>query len=405
MRAGRLPGPGCFIVRVLYLTRWFPHPSNNGSKIRIYNLMRRIAAHHQVTLLSFADTPHVNVDAPALRAICQEIYVVPWKPFQPDGLKAKAAFFNPSPRSVVDTFSPEMAARIETLLSSGAYDLVVASEFDCANYSARFNGTPAIFEDPELGAIYEEYALARSVKKRVRHYLTWLKQRRHLRRLLQNFRACTVVSERERELVSMIAPHYKPIEVVPNCITVSDYVDVQERPEPDTLIFTGSFSYYPNYEAMVWFLRDVFSQVLAEIPDTHLRITGDHQNRPLPNKQNVTLTGFVEDIRPLIAASWISIAPIWQGGGTRLKILEAMALRTPVIATSKGAEGLDVQQGEHLLIADTPADFAAATLRLLRDAPLRQRLVENGYRLVCEKYDWDQVAPHFLQLMEWVAQR
>ena len=141
----------------------------------------------------------------------------------------------------------------------------------------------------------------------------------------------------------------------------------------------------------------------AEIPDVCLTITGDHANLPLPSTENVTLTGFVDDIRPLIASSWISLAPIQVGGGTRLKILEAMALRTPVVATSKGAEGLDATPGEHLLIADTPEAFAATTVRLLREPELRQYLADNAYQLVSQKYDWAAAMPQFLNLVDRVA--
>jgi glycosyltransferase involved in cell wall biosynthesis len=132
-------------------------------------------------------------------------------------------------------------------------------------------------------------------------------------------------------------------------------------------------------------------------------ITGDHANLPLPPADRVTLTGFVDDVRPLIAAAGVSVVPLRVGGGTRLKILEAMALRTPVVTTSKGAEGLDVQPGEHLLIADTPEAFAAASLRLLQEPGLRQRLADNAYRLVAEKYDWAVTMPRFLELVERVA--
>jgi glycosyltransferase involved in cell wall biosynthesis len=117
----------------------------------------------------------------------------------------------------------------------------------------------------------------------------------------------------------------------------------------------------------------------------------------------VTLTGFVDDVRPLIAQSWISVVPLHTGGGTRLKILEAMALGTPVVATSKGAEGLDVQSGRHLLIADTPEAFAQSAIRLLKEPELRRQLAKSAYQLIREKYDWAVVIPRFLALTERVA--
>jgi glycosyltransferase involved in cell wall biosynthesis len=117
----------------------------------------------------------------------------------------------------------------------------------------------------------------------------------------------------------------------------------------------------------------------------------------------VILAGYVENVRSLIARSWVSIAPLFNGGGTRLKILEAMALGTPVVATTKGAEGLDLQSEEHLLIADTPEAFAQQILRLLNGPSLRNRPAENAYPLIREKYDWAIVMPRFLNLVETIS--
>jgi glycosyltransferase involved in cell wall biosynthesis len=130
-----------------------------------------------------------------------------------------------------------------------------------------------------------------------------------------------------------------------------------------------------------------------------LTITGDDAGKTLPAAANVLRTGFVEDVRPVIARAAVSIAPIFTGGGTRLKILEAMALRTPVVSTTKGAEGLDIEHGRHLLIADTAEVFADAVLSLLRDAQFRQGLAERAYQLVTEKYDWAAVMPLFLNVV------
>jgi glycosyltransferase involved in cell wall biosynthesis len=117
------------------------------------------------------------------------------------------------------------------------------------------------------------------------------------------------------------------------------------------------------------------------------------------------LSGYVEDVRPLVAGARVCVAPIRQGGGTRIKILEAMALGTPVVATSKGAEGLEVIEGEHILLADDPAGFANSTLRLLRDAELRQRLATNARRLVEQRYDWAQIGKQFVALVEATVER
>jgi glycosyltransferase involved in cell wall biosynthesis len=184
---------------------------------------------------------------------------------------------------------------------------------------------------------------------------------------------------------------------------MSDYQTSTRDPEPNTLIFTGSFRYHANYEAMVWFLQEVFPLVLAQKPEVQLTITGDHAGKTLPMLENVNLVGFVDDVQSLIASSWVSVVPLLVGGGTRLKILEAMALCTPVVSTTKGAEGLNIQHGEDILIADTPEAFAKAVIRLLRDRDLREKLAGNAYRLVADEYNWPVIMPRFLELVEDVA--
>lgn len=390
-------------MRILFLSNWYPYPPNNGSKLRIYNLLRGLAQQHEVTLLTFADPPDIDPERPELSSLCREVQVVSRKSFRPSSRRARLGFLSMAPRSVVDTFSPDMEQRLKHMIAERNYEIVIASQEGAAGYSHCFRGKAALFEEVEIGVSYERFAHTASTWGRFRYGLTWAKHRQYLARLLRDFEACTVVSAREQHLLAKAVPDYGAIEVIPNCIDLADYCEVQESPQPNHLIFTGSFRYFANHEAMTWFLQQIYPRVQTQAPDVRLTITGDHANLPLPPADNVTLTGFVDDVRPLIASAWISLVPILAGGGTRLKILEAMALGTPVVATSKGAEGLDVRPDEHLLIADTPEAYAAAVIRLLSESGLRQRLADNAYQLVSEKYDWAAVMPRFLSLVDRVA--
>lgn len=390
-------------MKILFLSRWFPYPPNNGSKLRIFNLIRELAQYHKITLLSFTDQQTIESVPTELASICEEVRVVSRKPFNPNSHKARINFFNTTPRSVVDTFSPEMRCLIEQTLSNQQFDVVIASQFDMAVYYKYFNHLPALFEEVEVGVLYENFARAETFGRRFRSGLTWLKHKRYLGQVLKCFKACTVVSEQERQIVENYVGFPLTVEIIPNCVDTAAYKEVTEIPEPNTLIFTGAFTYGPNYQAMQWFLKEIYPHVRAQMPEVSLKITGDHGNRPLPSTDNVLLTGFVDDIRLLVARSWASVVPLVSGGGTRLKILEAMALCTPVVATSKGAEGLEVQAGKHILIADTPEAFAHEVIRLLKEPQLRQYLVGNAYQLVKEKYDWTVVTPRFLALVDQVA--
>jgi glycosyltransferase involved in cell wall biosynthesis len=390
-------------MKILFLSRWHPYPPNNGSKLRIYNLINGLAKSHEVTLLSFIDHPKAAINNLESCSSCNKVKLVPWKNFTPTSITAGLGFLSLRPRSLIDTYSPEMERHVRESLAGEDYDMIIASQITAASYSRYFNGVPALFEEVELSVLYERFWQAKSALRRFRSALTWAKHRRYLARLLRDFRACTVVSAREQQLLSSVAPHIAPIEVIPNFIDLADYAQVREVPQPNSLIFTGSFRYSANHDAMAWFFRHVYPLIQAQVPDVTITITGDHANLPLPSATNMTLTGFVDNVRPLVASAWVSLAPIRVGGGTRLKILESMALGTPVVATSKGAEGLEVHHRQHLLIADTPQEFAESVVRLLREPELRRGIADRAHQLVRERYDQAVVMPRFLSLVQRVA--
>lgn len=386
-------------MRILFLSTWYPYPANNGSKLRVYNLLRGLAERHEVSLLSFADDAVPARPPPQLQAICREVHVVPQHVYNPGSGRSLLGLFSATPRVIVDTYSLEMRDRIRRELDRKPYDLVVASQWNTAAYLERCPGVPALFEEVELGVLDTKVATAASPLRRIRHQLTLLKLRSYLRRLLPRFAACTVVSAAEAVLLRRMVPGYGPVEVVPNAVAVDDYANIRPIPQPKSLIFAGSLRYFANHDAMTWFLGQSYRLIQARVPDVQLTITGDHADLPLPPATNVTLRGFVDDVRPCVASSWVSLAPIRLGGGTRLKILEAMALRSPVVATSKGAEGLDVRNEEHLLLADDPRSYAEAVIRLLQEPGLRDQLARNGFELVKNKYDWKVILPKFDEIL------
>lgn len=389
-------------MKILFLSRWFPYPPHNGSALRIYNLLRGLSRHYEISLISLIDQA-INEPPVELERICADIQVAQYKPYVPTSARAMLGMLSATPRAAVDTFVPRMAELIRQKLDTGGYDLVLASQWNTAAYWRFFMGMPALFEEVELGVFETKRAQAPTVFHRLRHELPLMKLRHYLRRVLPHFGACTVVSDAEAALLGRMVPSYHKVEVVPNCVSVTDYLDVRANPQANTMIFAGSLRYFPNHDAMDWFIREAWPQIEAKVPDARLTITGDLAGLQFPAANNVTMTGFVEDVWPLVASSWISLAPIRVGGGTRLKILEAMALRTPVVSTSKGAEGLCVRADEHLLIADTAKDFAEAVVRLLKDADLRRRLTESAYQLVRERYDWEVIMPGFVRIVERVA--
>jgi glycosyltransferase involved in cell wall biosynthesis len=389
-------------MNLLFLSRWFPLPIDNGAKLRVFNLLRVLARNHTVTLLSFNDRPEQAPAIAAMQEICEKVIAIPWKTYQPTSAKAILGLLHPNPRAVLDTYSPAMAQAINRTLAASPYDAVIASQIETASYFGCFGALPAVFEEIEIGVPFERYTHAQHPRARLRAGLTWWKHRRYLKRILRRFAACTVASEKERQLLQTSGIRQHAITVIPNFVELSDYQPYHPTAKTCSLIFTGSFRYQPNHEAMCWFIEQVFPAITQRYPDLQLHITGDHLGLPLPSHPNVRLTGHIADegqLRSLLAGALVSIAPLQTGGGTRLKIIEALAVKTCVVSTSKGAEGIAARHGEHLLIADEPQAFAQAVMTVIEDASLQQNLAANGYRLVQAMYSAEAIGQAYENLL------
>jgi glycosyltransferase involved in cell wall biosynthesis len=365
-------------------------------------LIKGLSQLHEVTLVSFTETGSSQLEE--IKVSSERIFTIPKRDYDATSMRAIMGLFNRKPRVLVDRYVPEMNERIQDEIALGNYDLIIASQIYMAAYLERQREIPAIFEEVEIGVFEDAVSNSSSVFSKFRRQLTLTKMGSYYKNLFSHYSACTVVSEMEKKRLNRMVPGYEPIEVIPNGVDLGYYREFHANPNPNQIIFTGSFTYRPNFEAMDWFTRYVFPKILSQLPEAQLTITGDSTARKLFNTMGVNLTGYVDDIRPLIASSWLSLVPIFTGGGTRLKILEAFALQTPVVATSKGAEGLDVTDDVHLLIADTPEEYAEKTLRLLQDEQLREHLVISAYKLVEEKYEWALIMPKFMNLIQQVVE-
>jgi polysaccharide biosynthesis protein PslH len=389
-------------VRFLFLSSWYPFPAKNGSELRILNLLAALAERHEVTLLALREMEGRDSGGEPIPGV--RVRTVPRRPYRPGSLRALSGLVRPVPRSLVDTYVPALGGLIREELAGAEYDLVIASEMGMSAYHPMFVDMPSIFEDVELGIYRSQGEQATNFLSRWRHVLSWIKLGAYLRRVVPRFSASTVVSQEERNHLEGILRHGHRIEIVPNGIRLQDYEDVETKGgDVPTLIYTGAMSYIANFDAMCWFVAKIFPVIKQAIPSARLLITGNPGERSLPRHDGVELTGQVADIRPLVASADVSVVPLRLGGGTRLKVLEAMALGTAVVSTRKGAEGLAVAANTHLLVEDAPKAFAEAVVRLLRDKGLRRELTANARRLVAEKYDWPVILPTFVHLAEEVA--
>ena len=388
------------MARILWVMGWFPLPPDKGVRIRLSQLLDTLAAHHRLTLVVLAD-PEAEVERyrEDLAARCEALFVFRRPEFRPTRWRAIRGFFSPTPRWLVDVEQPEVHARVRQLCQERTFDLILASQLPSAMYVRSLEGVPKILDEVESGLFLDQVRMASGPIRRARRAMMWWKYARFMRGLLAAFDACTVVSEEEAQILRRIAPGAR-VAVIPNGIDLGRYAGVKETPEPDTLIFTGAPTYWANRDALEFFAEAIWPEIRRRRPGARFFITGrTPEGVALPRPSGWIYTGYVEDVRPWVARAWALAVPLRFGGGTRVKILEAMALGTPVVSTRKGAEGLDLPHPEALLVADTPDGFVGEVLALLEDPERRarqSRLVREAVRA----YDWRSLGDRYLQLVE-----
>ncbi len=400
-------------MKVLALSDWFPYPPDSGARMRLHNLLRELALRHghEIVLLSFVESNPPSAERfDAVRTYCREIGTVSFRRFQPRRLGALLGLLNPRPRYVIDTYNPEMAQKVREKLADEPFDLVLAFAIGpgggTATYARDARGVPRVIEDLELSIIKDRIAVQPRWYQGLRLRLTWWKLRNYAAGLLKEMDGCTIASARERDLLLNIVPGYERLAIIPNGVDLTLYNEDFGPVEPESLVFPGALTYKANLWAVEFFLAQVFPIVKAHYPGVTLYITGRNDGVPVGDlffQDGVVLTGYLDDVRPRVARSSVCVVPMTVGGGTRLKILEAMALGTPVVSTGKGAEGIDATPGQDILIADAPEAFADAVMRLLADADLRDELREHGRRLVRRKYGWQAIGDKLNSFLEKVV--
>lgn len=394
-------------MKILVISTWFPYPPDNGSKLRAHYLIRSLAAAHEVTVLAF--TSDGSAQTHDFGTANQQIAVIPVRddPFRHVDAPRLIKYLSPAPLA----FRPSRAMQIAVDQAAQAekWDGVVAVQMPAAHYVRRVQGAVCVVDvDTALShQLRERYRARTSPFARLATWVSWQKAHRYESSMLRLFDVATVAWRGEVEsLQEMAAGRRRRVHVIPNGVDCALNQPDRLQRRPNTLVFNGSLAYRANYDAMRWFLAEVHPLIKMQQPAVSLTITGALEGVDLDGlalDESVHLAGYVADVRSPVAEATAAIAPIRQGGGTRLKILEAMALGTPVVATTKGAEGLEVKTGEHLLLADTPQAFAQAVLTLLDDPELRRRLAENARRLVEANYDWPAIGQRFATLVEEAA--
>jgi glycosyltransferase involved in cell wall biosynthesis len=389
--------------RILVVTPYLPDPPEWGSAIRVRELVRELSTRHRVTLLAYT-MPWQAENARKVREICESVHTVPapW----PDGSNRAGrlrSLASRTPYAVSRLASAAMQRAMDDLLAEGDYDLVqvessLMSTLDLSRTPATILDTHNI----EYELLRRTVSVERAWPRKVFNLVESVKVRRTEVSAWRRHDGCAVTSERERlELMSAVPD--KPVVTVPNGVDLGHW-EPQHGLPTSGIVFTGLMSYRPNIDAVTYFVREILPLIHRVRPDEIFTMVGwglNDEVRALLGPR-VIATSRVPDVRPYLSAAAVVVAPIRFGSGTRLKVLEALAMGRPLVSTSLACEGLDVVPGRHFLVADDPMRFADAVIQLLEDRPLADRLGADGRRLMESRYSWTAATARLEELHDQV---
>ena len=381
-------------MKVLLLTQVLPYPPDSGPKIKTWNVLKYLAQHHEVTLVSFVRGDQ-SADAIQLKNYCRAVHTVPinrgaWS----DGRYMIQSLVTRQPFLMVRDDRIAMRKVIQKVTAQTQFDIVHVDQLNMAQYAGRVTGAGKILDAHNaLWLLYKRLweTMAPGPKKWLLGR-DWRLLKQYEGEICRSFGGLLTVSREDKVALQEAAG--KPLEatVIPIAIDTDEVVKVRRCAEADHILHIGTMFWPPNIDGILWFLREIFPLIQAKRPQTTLDLVGA---KPPPeimayssNGAGINVTGYVADPTPFYEATGVMVVPLRAGGGMRVKILNALAQGLPIVSTTLGCEGIAVEPGRHLLVADTPEAFAQATLDLLEDKRLASELGDNGRHLIQSTYDY-----------------
>jgi glycosyltransferase involved in cell wall biosynthesis len=425
-------------MKILFLTPQYPYPPHKGTTIRNFNLIAGLAARHEIDLLTFAELESIGDgsigeesigegsigegsigdgsigDGSRLLQVCRRVEAVQ-APTRTMLRRAVETLLRPQPDMALRLWSRRFADGLAAWLRERAYDVIQVEGIEMARYgllsrrlapSARL-----VFDDHNAEWLLQQRTYL--AERRLRGWSigaiysliqTW-KLRRFERTVCRAADRVVAVSQADAGAIRQLDPGLS-VTVVTNGVDTARYrpgiVAPIESGHP-AMVFSGTMDFRPNVDAALWFADYVLPKVRAAVPDAVFVIVGQRPHprlNVLRGRDGIHITGAVEDVRPYLAGASIYVVPLRMGGGTRLKVLEAMAMGAPIVSTSMGVDGFEVTHAHEALIADAPDSFAAEVVKAVDDADLRLSLRANARRFVESRYDWRAIVPKMEKVYE-----
>ena len=381
-------------MKLLFLANRVPYPPYRGDKLKIYNLAKRLTGKHELHLLTFAQTEEDLTYKTELEKIFTKVHFV-YLPKWKSALQCLTALWRHEPVQVLYFQSNEMKRQLDTILTANKFDAIHVQHLRMSPYLESRKDLPRLLDLPDAFSLYWERR--KTVK---RGLLTTifenLEQKRVLayEKILKEYNLSLVCSREDLDYLEKIHG-VKNLRLLPNGVDMSTFkAGGHDYGHNKTILFTGNMDYAPNIDAVIYFTETIFPIIKQQLPDVKFVIAGQ---RPVPQVlalagDSVQVTGFVKDLAEMYNTASVVVAPLRFGAGTQNKVLEAMAMGIPVVCSNIGFGGLGISSGEGAVMQTEPDKFAESVIKILSSAAERQRMGQEGMRVIKTKFDWDVVA-------------
>ncbi len=393
-------------MKILLLIPYSPLQSAFGGALRIRNILQILSERYDVTVAGFGSNTDEEMLIRQFPQLTGRVHLVnkPEHSIYRRWMLLRSLFSSHSHWYYM-TRSKELQVLIDDLTEKVPFD-IIQSEFPVmAMFNVKGNGLRILDAHNVEFHNFKRMSKIRNLFLSVYYRLEYRKFFKEEMEAASAQHAIFTTSRDDLELFNRYLPHI-PKFVIPNGVDLEKNAHLSNtKTDPASIVFVGMMRYTPNHDAMSWFLDEIFPLILKKVPQCKVYIVGKDPHRSITSRasENVIVTGYLNEIRPVVQQSEVYIVPLRMGGGTRLKILEALALKKPLVTTSIGCEGLDIFHNYNALVADTAETFAEAVIELLNNKSLQQTLAENGYHTISAKYSWTVVGEQLHQTINKIT--
>lgn len=394
-------------MKILFLQKRPLFPTNDGGKVRTLNIVRHLARWHDVTYLCNIQ-PGEEESLEEMQKLGLRVITVPWKetPRWSFGFYRDLALnvFSRYPFNVGKDYDGRLRAKAIGLLAEEPFDLVICDFVQMARNAIGLPGPPKVlFQHNVEAEIFQRHAKTDAGWLRRKYMaLQWRKMRRFEAQAGREFDAVVAVSERDKQIFEQ-QYGWRHVQTIDTAVDTEFYQPNGKAEHPDRLVFVGSMDWLPNYDGVQYFVRNIWPRIRAAKPKATFQIVGRNPNetiRRLAELDGIEVTGNVPDVRPYLARASVVVVPLLVGGGTRLKIFEAMAMEKTIVSTTLGAEGLTITPGKHLELADDPHEFAKKVVGLLTNHQCRFQMARAAREHVCRYFSAETIAGQFERICQ-----